>query len=82
MPALLPPLSGPRSTARAVPAQRHITPKVWHTESSAASGSARMASKSAKSGPSHDGSSAMPWAKPVTPSFRRGSRCPGPPVPR
>ena len=38
MPALLPPFSGPRSTTSATPSQRHITPKVWHTASSAASG--------------------------------------------
>ena len=59
-PQLLPPFSAPRSTTSAMPSQRHITPKVWQTASSAASRSARIASNSPKSRGSHAGSSLMP----------------------
>jgi len=58
------------------------TPNEWHTASRLASGSARMASKSLKARASQEGSSLTPWEKGVTPSFRCGSMCPGPPVPR
>ena len=48
MPVLLPPFSGPRNTASATPSHRHITPKVWHTASSTASSSARIAIEQAE----------------------------------
>ena len=80
-PTLFPPFASERRIGCATPAQRHMTPKVWHTETSAASSSARIALNRSKSGRSQDASSWMPWL-PSLPSLNAGSMCPGPPVPR